>query len=48
MSRLERTRVGTFGSGETISAGDLTLAGIQAALIPAVRIVQHGALRLYD
>jgi len=41
MSRLQRTRVGVFGSGDAIPAGDLTLAGIQAALLPAVRIVQH-------
>ncbi len=46
MSRLERTRVGAFGSGKAISAGDLTLARIQTALFPAVRIVQH--LAQYD
>ena len=43
MSRLERTRVGPFGSGEAIPAGDLTLAGIRTAIHPAVSIVQHMA-----
>ena len=46
MSRLERTRVGTFGTGDAIPAGDLTLASIQTALLPAVNIVQH--LAKYD
>ncbi len=41
MSRLERTRIGVFGSGGAIPAGDLTLASIQEALCPAVSIVQH-------
>ena len=41
MSRLERTRIGVFGSGGAIPASDLTLASIQAALFPAVSIVQH-------
>ncbi len=41
MSRLERTRIGVFGSKEAIPASDLTLASIQAALFPAVSIVQH-------
>ncbi|MBC7964363.1 MAG: tRNA pseudouridine(55) synthase TruB [Fuerstia sp.] len=41
MSRLERTRVGAFGSDDAIPASDLTLANIQAALFPAVSIVQH-------
>ena len=41
MSRLERTRIGVFGSKEAIPASDLTLASIQAALVPAVSIVQH-------
>ena len=43
MSRLERTRVGPFGIGEAIPVGDLTLAGIRTALLPAVSIVQHMA-----
>jgi tRNA pseudouridine55 synthase len=46
MSRLERTRVGAFGSGDAIPVGDLTLARIQTALVPAVRIVQY--LAQYD
>ena len=41
MSRLERTRVGAFRSGDAIPADDLTLASIQTALLPAVSIVQH-------
>ena len=41
MSRLERTRVGVFGSEEAVPASDLTLKKIQAELIPAVKIVQH-------
>ena len=46
MSRLERTRVGTFGCDEAIPAEDLTLMSIQTALYPAVSIVQH--LAKYD
>ena len=46
MSRLERTRVGVFGSVDAIPAGNLTLASIQTALFPAVSIVQH--LAHYD
>ncbi len=41
MSRLERTRVGTFGNSDAIPAGDLTRASLEAALLPAVSIVQH-------
>ena len=46
MTRLERTRVGVFGSGDAIPADDLTLASIPTALLPAVSIVQH--LAKYD
>jgi len=46
MSRLERTRVGIFCSGDAIPADDLTLASIQASLLPAVSVVQH--LAQYD
>jgi len=46
MSRLERTRVGIFCSGDAIPADDLTLASIQASLLPAVSVVQH--LTQYD
>ena len=41
MSRLERTRIGAFSGSEAVPAAELTLQSIQAALCPAVSIVQH-------
>jgi tRNA pseudouridine55 synthase len=46
MSRLERTRIGGFSSGNAIPAAELTLQTIHSKLCPAVSIVQH--LPQYD
>jgi len=46
MSRLERTRIGSFSSSEAIATADLSLQTVQSTLCPAVRIVEH--LPQYD
>ena len=41
MSRLERTRIGTFSVADAVSAEELTIENISQFVCPAVRIIEH-------